>query len=135
MSEHEYEENPDSEPGADAFAEIVVEQLESLQTQINELRGDGTPTLWPRASNDMTSWVEGWLAPTFDMHTEIRNWQDMPPLVSELTALWVGYNEMTDAKAKGFDPLVWHSHLASARIRMQNHRKQYHASSHRRTDA
>lgn len=104
------------------WAELVTAHLESLQQQLDALAAaPATSSLWPAPAPDLEEWVEGWLIPPFGMGVDVTGWQHIPALASELSALWIEYKAMTGPKAGGFDPLVWHSHLASARTRMSEY--------------
>lgn len=127
MSEPELD--GDAEDATEEFKEVVqlVEQsllhIGALQKRIAvlELR---EWQVWPKASEQMGSWVNEWLVPTFRLEATLSHkWDDDPAIVSELAALFAGYLQMISKDASGWDPLTWHSHKTSTVERITAHQK------------
>ena len=68
---------------------------------------------WETSAEKLAEWVDGWLIPTFALEVVLHNWEDNPGIVSELHALSTALEPMRTNRAHGFDPVNWHSHLAS----------------------
>lgn len=83
---------------------------------------------WPVPNPVLASWVEEWLIPTFQLETTLTGWQDSPALLSELSALFGGYQQMVDPKANGWDALNWHQHRASAIARIEDHQRRHRSN-------
>lgn len=106
-----------------AFLDEISAGIETLSARLDALERPHLP--WPQPSEELASWVLGWLIPTFRLDTVLQGWQDTPAIHSELAALHAGYQEMTGPKATGWDALAWHQHRASAVERIGLYRQQH----------
>lgn len=90
-----------------------------------DLRVEKLESRWETSAEKLQEWVDEWLIPTFALEVVLHNWQDNPGIVSELQALSIAFEHMRSKKAHGFDPVNWHSHLASMINRIAELRMRY----------
>lgn len=109
----------------------TVEELDQhighLRDRLARLEGaeqEGLRAVWPTApATSLVSWVTDWLIPTFRLSGQLSSWETHPAIVSELTALFIGYQAMVDPEASRWDALTWHGHLRPVLERIENHRR------------
>lgn len=128
----------------DHLAEVLLvldktlKTVEDFETKVTALSSD-TGTLanalyehlstWPPTDDDeqcvdeLATWVNEWLIPTFALDIQLKGWRNEPALQSEMRALWMGYQQMAIAEAASFDPLAWHDFLDRVISRIDAHKE------------
>lgn len=115
----------------DSYEQLIdkVDDLQQGTSTINRDVGElarqlhGHLSVWDDVDQELEQWVEGWLIPTFALDSTLAGWQDSPAERSELHALRIGYQQMAQAGAAGFDPLAWHDYLDRVIARIPEHRR------------
>lgn len=102
----------------------LVGIVENLHGRVDTLENQPWKP-WPVPNPVLASWVEEWLIPTFQLETTLTGWQQSPALLSELSALFGGYQQMIDPKATGWDALNWHQHRAGVIARIEDHQRRH----------
>lgn len=93
---------------------------------------EGTWQPWPAqqqpfpaqylGTDELVSWVEQWLMPTFHLTSALSNWRDNTAVVCELAACYDAYLAMSTS-GDPWHPIQWHGYLDSALTRIRDHRK------------
>ena len=109
--------------------EVVATRVEQLLASAPGLNGRSAPHSGPKlgADDQLAEWVNDWLIPTFALHILLDGWERHAGFRSEVAALHLAHQQMVQPSAHGFDPIVWHSHLASMIDRLERLKHRTHA--------
>lgn len=116
----------------DAVLDHLVEALESVQADIDTLRGEvtrltdqlasptGPPTVSEPGNGELGQWVD-WLVDHFDLHDRVPAcWPEHRPITTELAALHDTYREAYHSRqARPQDRLHWLEALQRSLARLQ----------------